>query len=131
LDRTTTDVVSPPPPGRSPCARPAPLRHIAPDPAPTPAVVGIPVVKSEIGIFAYVTAFVNMVGEYNPFVALFHPVAAVIAVVLAIREAPAPHDAIHEYPVHAIPFNLENKVVPKEFPLDGVFHSIEPVRLVV
>jgi hypothetical protein len=65
------------------------------------------------------------------FIPLFHPVATLISVVLAIREAPAPHDAIHEYPVHAIPFNLENKVVPKLFPLDGVFHSIEPVELVV
>jgi hypothetical protein len=63
LDRTTTDVVSPPPPGRSPCARPTPARHIAPAPAPTPALDTIPVVKSEIGIFAYATAFVNMVGE--------------------------------------------------------------------
>ena len=63
LDRTTTDVVSLPPPGRSPCARPTPARHIAPDPAPTPALDTIPVVNKDIGIFAYVTAFVNMVGE--------------------------------------------------------------------
>ena len=65
------------------------------------------------------------------FIPLFHPVVTLISVVLAIREEPAPHDTIHEYPVHAIPFNLENEVVPKEFPPDGVFHSIEPVRLVV
>ena len=61
-DLTTTDVVSLPPPGRSPCARPTPPRHIAPDPAPTPALDTIPVVNNEIGIFAYVTAFVHNVG---------------------------------------------------------------------
>jgi hypothetical protein len=61
-DRTITLVVSPPPPGRSPCARPTPPRHIAPVPAPTPALVTIPVVNNEIGIFANVTAFVHKVG---------------------------------------------------------------------
>ena len=130
-DRTTTDVVSPPPPGRSPCARPTPARHIAPDPAPTPALDTIPVVNNEIGIFAYATAFVFKVGEYKPFVALFHDDAAVISVELTIREAPAPQDALQEYPVHAIPFNLENVGSVNVLSLAGVFHSIEPVRLVV
>ena len=66
LERTTTDVVSPPPPGSKPCARPTPPRHIAPVPAPAPALLGIPVVNNEIGIFAKVTAFVDKVGVNNP-----------------------------------------------------------------
>ena len=61
-DLATTDVVSLPPPGSKPCARPTPARHIAPVPAPTPALVDIPVVNNEIGIFAYAMAFVHKVG---------------------------------------------------------------------
>jgi hypothetical protein len=60
-ERTTTDVVSVPPPGSNPCARPTPPRHIAPVPAPDPVLVGIPVVSNEIGISAYATAFVHKV----------------------------------------------------------------------
>jgi hypothetical protein len=131
LDRTTTDVVSLPPPGSNPCARPTPPRHIAPAPAPTPALDIIPVVKSEIGIFAYVTAFVHTVGEYRMVDVLFHALEAVTSVELAIRDAPAPHDAIHECPVHAIPFNLVYVGSVNELPRDGVFQSADPVRLVV
>ena len=61
-DRTITLVVSLPPPGSNPCARPTPPRHIEPVPAPTPALVGIPDVNNEIGIFANVTALVHNVG---------------------------------------------------------------------
>lgn len=94
VDLTTTDVVSVPPPGSKPCARPAPARHIAPDPAPAPTLVGIPVVNNEIGIFANVTAFVLMVGE--KILVVFHPVAAVASIVLKIRDAPVADVAIHE-----------------------------------
>jgi hypothetical protein len=130
-DRTTTDVVSPPPPGRSPWARPTPPRHIAPVPAPAPALVSIPVVSKDIGIFTYATAFVHRVGEKRLFAVLFHDVAAVASVVLPIRDNPAPHEAIHEYPVHAIPFNLENVGRVNEFPMAGVFQSNEPNEFVV
>ena len=129
LDRTTTEVVSAPPPGSKPWARPTPARHIAPVPAPTPALVGIPVVKSEIGIFANATAFVDKVGVNNPFVVLFHCVAAVGSVVLARRENPAPDVTIHEYPVHAIPFNRPN-VGFVNVP-NGFFHPDDPVLSVV
>jgi hypothetical protein len=93
-DLTTTAVVSVPPPGSKPCARPTPARHIAPAPAPDPALVGIPVVKSEIGIFAYATAFVLIVGE--KILVRFHDVSAVMSVVFRIRDAPAPDVASHE-----------------------------------
>jgi hypothetical protein len=129
LDRTTTDVVSPPPPGSNPWARPTPPRHIAPVPAPAPALVGIPVVNNEIGIFAKATAFVDKVGVNNPLVALFHCVAAVGSVVLARRENPAPDVTIHEYPVHAIPFNRPN-VGFVNVP-NGFFHPDDPVLSVV
>jgi hypothetical protein len=130
LERTTTDVVSVPPPGSNPWARPAPARHIAPVPAPTPALLGIPVVNNEIGIFTKATAFVHKVGVNNPFVVLFHWVAAAGSVVLARRENPAPDVAIHEYPVHAIPFNRPN-VVNGSVPVAGFFHSDDPVMSVV
>lgn len=129
VDLTTTDVVSLPPPGSNPWARPAPARHIAPVPAPTPALLGIPVVNNEIGIFANATAFVDKVGVNNPLVVLFHPVAAVISVVLARREVPAPDVAIHEYPVHAIPFKRPN-VGFVNVP-NGFFHSDDPFNVVV
>jgi hypothetical protein len=129
LERATTDVVSPPPPGSKPWARPAPARHIAPVPAPTPALLGIPVVNKDIGIFAKATAFVDKVGVNNAFVGeLFHPVAAVGSVVLARREKPAPDVAIHEYPVHAIPFKRPN-VVPVSVPVEGFFHSDDPFTM--
>jgi hypothetical protein len=64
-------------------------------------------VSKDIGILTYATAFVHIVGVIRMFVGSFHPAAAVIFVVLAMREDPAPDVAIHEYPVHAIPFNLE------------------------
>ena len=130
LDLTTTDVVSVPPPGSKPCARPAPARHIAPVPAPAPALLGIPVVNNEIGIFTKATAFVHKVGVNNPLVVLFHCVAAVGSVVLARRENPAPDVAIHEYPVHAIPFNRPN-VVNGSVPVAGFFHPDDPVMSVV
>lgn len=129
-DRTITDVVSPPPPGRSPWARPTPPRHIAPVPAPDPALVGIPVVNKEIGILTYATAFVHKVGVIIMCVALFHSCAAVMSVVLAMREDPAPDVAIHEYPVHAIPFNRPY-VGFVSVPLVGFFHSDAPVISVV
>jgi hypothetical protein len=127
LERTTTAVVSVPPLGSKPCARPAPARHIAPVPAPAPALLGIPVVNSEIGIFTYATAFVLMVGE--KILVLFHPVAAVMSVVFRIRDAPAPDVAIQEYPVHAIPFNRPN-VVSVSVPV-AMFHPVEPFGVVV
>jgi hypothetical protein len=129
LDRAITDVVSPPPPGRSPCARPAPARHIAPVPAPDPTFVGIPVVNKDIGIFANVTAFVFIVGVYKVFVPEFHPVAAIGSIVLKIRDDPAADVAIHEYPVHAIPVKRP-KVVFVSVPV-AIFHSIEPFTVVV
>jgi hypothetical protein len=94
VDLTTTDVVSVPPLGSNPWARPAPARHIAPVPAPAPALLGIPVVNSEIGIFTKATAFVDMVGE--KILVLFHPVAPVMSIVFRIRDAPAADVAIHE-----------------------------------
>jgi hypothetical protein len=130
LDRTTTDVVSVPPLGSNPWARPTPPRHIAPVPAPAPALLGIPVVNNEIGIFTKATAFVDKVGVNNPLVVLFHPVAAVGSVVLARRENPAPDVAIHEYPVHAIPFNRPN-VLNGSVPVAGFFHPDDPVMSVV
>jgi hypothetical protein len=130
LDRTTTEVVSAPPPGSKPCARPTPPRHIAPVPAPEPALVGIPVVNKDIGIFAKATAFVHKVGVNNPLVVLFHCVAAVGSVVLARRENPAPDVTIHEYPVHAIPFNRPN-VGFVSVPVAGLFHSDDPLISVV
>jgi hypothetical protein len=130
LDLTTTDVVSAPPPGSKPWARPAPPRHIAPVPAPEPALVGIPVVNKDIGIFANATAFVDKVGVNNPLVGLFHADAAVGSVVLARRENPAPDVAIHEYPVHAIPFKRPN-VVNGNVPADVLFHSDDPFTVVV
>ena len=61
---------------------------------------------------------------------LFHEApAAFKSVVLATREDPAPDVAIHEYPVHAIPFNLEYKaswVLPRP-----CFHSLDPETVVV
>jgi hypothetical protein len=106
-DRTITLVVSLPPPGKRPCARPTPPLHMAPVPAPAPALDVIPVVNKDIGIFTYATAFVHKVGLKIacPFVLLFHCDDAVISVVLAMRDPPAPDVAIHEYPVQAIPFN--------------------------
>jgi hypothetical protein len=130
LDRTTTDVVSPPPPGSKPWARPTPPRHIAPDPAPDPALVGIPVVNKEIGIFSCATAFVDKVGVKSPVVALFHCDAAFSSVVLAMRENPAPDVAIHDCPVHATPFKRPN-VVPVSVPEVGFFHPDDPVISVV
>ena len=125
-----TDVVSAPPPGSKPWARPAPARHIAPVPAPAPALLGIPVVNKDIGIFAKATAFVHKVGVYNPLVVLFQSEEAVVSVVLARRENPAPDVAIHEYPVHAIPFNRPN-VVNDSVPDVGFFHPDDPVLSVV
>jgi hypothetical protein len=131
LDLTITDVVSAPPPGSKPCARPTPPRHIAPAPAPDPALVGIPVVKSEIGIFANATAFVHKVGVNNAVVVEeFHSVAALTSIVLARRENPAPDVTIHEYPVHAIPFNRPN-VGFVSVPVEGFFHSDDPFNVVV
>jgi hypothetical protein len=129
-ERATTDVVSVPPPGSNPWARPAPARHIAPVPAPTPALLGIPVVNNDIGIFANATAFVHKVGVNKLFVVLFHWVAAAGSVVLARRENPAPDVAIHEYPVHAIPFKRPN-VVNGSVPVEGFFHSDDPFTVVV
>jgi hypothetical protein len=126
-DLTTTAVVSVPPLGSKPCARPAPARHIAPVPAPDPALVGIPVVNKEIGIFTYATAFVLMVGE--KILVLFHDISAVMSVVFIIRDAPAPDVAIQEYPVHAIPFNRPN-VVFVSVPVD-ILHPFEPFGVVV
>jgi hypothetical protein len=127
LDRTTTEVVSIPPPGNKPCARPTPARHIAPAPAPAPALVGIPVVKSEIGIFTKATAFVYTVGLKTKLLLdeAFQFVAAVTSVVTAIRDPPAPDVAIHAYPVHASPFNRLNNLVDKLLP-SGFAHSEEP-----
>ena len=118
-----------PPLGSKPWARPTPPRHIAPVPAPTPALVGIPVVNNEIGIFAKATAFVDKVGVNNAVVVLFHCVAAVGSVVLARRENPAPDVTIHEYPVHAIQFNRPN-VGFVNVP-NGFFHPDDPVLSVV
>ena len=95
-ERTTTDVVSTPPPPNNPCARPTPPRHIAPVPAPDPPLVGIPVVSNDIGISAYATAFVHKVGVKILFAVVFQPLIAEISVVLARRENPAPDVAIHE-----------------------------------
>jgi hypothetical protein len=78
---------------------------MAPVPAPAPALDVIPVVNKDIGIFTYATAFVHKVGVKIPFVPLFHCDDAVISIVLAMRDPPAPDVAIHEYPVQAIPFN--------------------------
>ena len=125
-----TEVVSAPPPGSNPCARPTPARHAAPVPAPVPALVGIPVVNKEIGIFTYVTAFVYKVGLKMPDVVLFHCANAVISVVFVIRDRPAPDDAIHAYPVHAIPFNRPNNVFVN-VPICGFFHSVEPFTVLV
>jgi hypothetical protein len=66
----------------------------------------------------------------KPFVVLFHPVPAVTSAVLARRENPAPDVAIHEYPVHAIPFKRPN-VVPDSVPVEGFFHSDDPFTVVV
>jgi hypothetical protein len=53
-----------------------------------------------------------------------------MSVVLAMREVPAPDVAIHEYPVHAIPFNRPY-VGFVSVPLVGIFHSDAPVISVV
>jgi hypothetical protein len=53
-----------------------------------------------------------------------------MSVVLAMREVPAPDVAIHEYPVHAIPFNRPY-VGFVSVPLVGFFHSDAPVISVV
>jgi hypothetical protein len=95
-DRVMTLVVSVPPPGNKPCARPTPPRNIAPEPTPAPALVFIPVVNNEIGIFAYATALVFTVGVNIVFAVLFQELAAVISLVYAICENPEPHDIIHE-----------------------------------
>jgi hypothetical protein len=130
-DRTTTEVVSVPPLGRSPCVRPTPPLHIAPVPAPAPVLVCIPVVSSEIEIFTYATALVHKVGLKIAFVLLFHCDDAVISVVLAIRDPPAPDVAIHEYPVQAIPFNRPNVVFERLKLPDGFFHSVDPFTVLV
>jgi hypothetical protein len=51
--------------------------------------------------------------------------------VFAIREDPAPHVAIHEYPVQAIPFNRPNVVFERlKLPV-GFFHSDDPFTVLV
>jgi hypothetical protein len=104
---------------------------MAPVPAPAPALDGIPLVNKDIGIFTYATAFVHKVGVKIPFVPLFHCEDAVISIVLAIRDPPAPDVAIHEYPVQAIPFNRPNVVFVSVKLPDGFFHSLDPFTVLV
>jgi hypothetical protein len=96
----------------NPCARPVPARHCAPTPVPTPRFEFIPVVTSDVGILANVSAFVHNDGDTSKLfinvslIVVFHPFAPVGDDVQAIRELPAPQLAIHTLPVHVSPFNF-------------------------
>jgi hypothetical protein len=62
---------------------------------------------------------------------LFHWDEAVTSIVLAIRDAPAPDVAIHEYPVQAMPFKRPNVVFVNVKLPDGFFHSVDPFTVLV